>query len=207
MMSRDAKPRALNMKKTRTPRALRTRAANPAELTPRWMFYPRSTRPTRIALEVINCFANAQDEIASKLHDEMSSDAVLAALAPHLRLAGFRVEASKKHVDKITVPVLLGERGTFDKSFDADAFHPGDRDGEGFVLEVESGRGWTNNQFLKDLFQACVMQDVTHLAIAVRQWYPSSGTRDYELVCRFFETLFASDRLRLPLKGILIVGY
>lgn len=45
--------------------------------------------------------------------------------------------------------------GKLDKSFEADALHKE----LGFVLEVEAGRGVTNNQFLKDLFQACMMSN------------------------------------------------
>jgi len=87
------------------------------------------------------------------------------------------------------------------RSFDADAYN----ELEGFVIEVEAGRGVTNYQFLKDLFQACMMHEVSYLAIAVRNKYRNS--RDFEKVQTFFETLYASQRLTLPLKGILIIGY
>ena len=62
-----------------------------------------------------------------------------------------------------------------------------------------------NYQFLKDLFQASVMADVDYLCIAVRNKYRTS--QDFEKMSAFFDTLYASDRLQLPLKGILIVGY
>ena len=129
------------------------------------------------------------------------SDVILAALEPGLSKAGFEVETGKKRADKISVPVLFGLNGKVEKSFDADAYH---RE-EGFVLEVEAGRGRVNNQFLKDLFQACMMHEVYYLGIAVRNDY--RGTNDFELICRFFDTLYASDRLHLPLKGIVIIGY
>lgn len=71
-----------------------------------------------------------------------------------------------------------------------------------------------NNQFLKDLFQACMMQDVDYLVIAVRNEYKIKTKNnmertnyDFEEVCKFFDALYASDRLQLPLKGILIIGY
>ena len=73
------------------------------------------------------------------------------------------------------------------------------------VVEVEAGRGYLNNQFLKDLFQACMMHNVDYCAIAVRNHYIKS--RDFEKVKGFFETLFASGRLQLPLKGVLLIGY
>jgi len=55
------------------------------------------------------------------------------------------------------------------------------------------------------LFQACVMQNVDYLVIAVRQDY--RGTDDYSKVVAFLETLYASSRLQLPLSGVLIIGY
>ena len=70
-------------------------------------------------------------------------------LAPGLHSLGFTVEAGKKKADKITVPVLFGLNGKFEKSFDADAHHRTAK----FVVEVEAGRAVVNNQFLKDFFQ------------------------------------------------------
>lgn len=103
--------------------------------------------------------------------------------------------------DKIRVPVLFGRNGVVEKSFEADAWH----EKEKMVVEVEAGRGYLNNQFLKDLFQACMMHDVEYCGIAVRNRYLDSN--DFENVLAFFETLYASNRLRLPLKGLLVVGY
>ena len=77
------------------------------------------------------------------------------------------------------------------------------------VIEVEAGRAYANNQFLKDLFQASVMQDVDYLVIAVRNIYKtkSSSSKDFEKIMKFLDTLYASSVLNLPLNGILIVGY
>lgn len=50
-----------------------------------------------------------------------------------------------------------------------------------------------------------MMQDVDYLAIAVRNVY--RGNKDFETVLKFFDTLYASNRLTLPLKGILVIGY
>ena len=71
--------------------------------------------------------------------------------------------------------------------------------------EVEAGRAVTNYQFLKDYFQACVMVDIEYLAIAVRQIYRTQN--DYETVCSFFDSLYASGRIKTELKGVLIIGY
>jgi hypothetical protein len=77
--------------------------------------------------------------------------------------------------------------------------------GTGTLLEIEAGRGVTNNQFLKDFFQACVMYNVNYFAVAVRKLYRRN--KDFEALNTFFDVLYASGRLTLPLKGILIIGY
>jgi hypothetical protein len=165
-----------------------------------WMYFPRSSRATELAICVVAAFDSVAVQIDSSMHDLPSND-VLALVAPHLAAAGFTVEQGKKAQQKINVPVLFGLNGRLEKSFDADAYHQAG----GFVLEVEAGRGVANNQFLKDLFQACMMHDVSYLAIAVRNVYKGRG--DFDVVCRFLNTLYTSQRLQLPLKGVLVIGY
>jgi len=165
-----------------------------------WAHYPTNSSCPRQLTQIIDCFRSCEPRITSSTHN-LKSDEVLAELAPHLESLGFKVERSKQTKDKIRVPVLFGRNGVATKSFEADAYHVD----EGIVLEVEAGRGYTNNQFLKDLFQVSVMQDVRYAAIAVRLDYRNSP--DFERVVSFIDTLYASDRLRLPLAGLLIVGY
>jgi hypothetical protein len=50
-----------------------------------------------------------------------------------------------------------------------------------------------------------MMNEVLYLVIAVRNNYRKSN--DFGKVKTFFETLYASQRLKLPLKGIMIIGY
>lgn len=97
--------------------------------------------------------------------------------------------------------MLFGRNGNLEKSFDADGVNLTTKT----VIEVEAGRGVTNYQFLKDLFQACMMQDIEVLIIAIRNNY--KGNSDFETVVTFFDTLYVSGRLTLPLKRILIIGY
>jgi len=150
---------------------------------------------------IIGVFESNIDHIASLENVGQVSNDVLAHLRFGFEALGFLVETGKTAETKIRVPVLYGANGKVEKAFDADAYHPTEK----VVIEVEAGRAVTNFQFLKDLFQACVMQDVDFLAIAVRQDY--RGTDDYSKVIAFIETLYASTRLQLPLKGVLIVGY
>lgn len=166
-----------------------------------WICFPLSEKPTELVYAVADVFQNVAGEIDSDTHDIQESNIVLAKVRDGLETLGFRVESGKKKNEKIHVPVLFGQKGKPVKSFEADAYHEGKR----FVIEVEAGRGVLNNQFLKDLFQACMMDDVDYLAIAVRNNY--RGGDDYGKVQTFFETLYASQRLKLPLKGVMIIGY
>lgn len=165
-----------------------------------WIYFPKSHDAPAIARKVVSVFDQVEHEIDSHKLDLISND-VLAKISPGLQALGFKVEKSKKFNEKISVPVLFGRNGKPEKSFDADAYH----ESEKIVVEVEAGRGVVNNQFLKDLFQACMMHDVNYCAIAIRKTY--KGNADFEYVVTFFETLYASNRLQLPLQGVLIIGY
>jgi hypothetical protein len=88
-----------------------------------------------------------------------------------------------------------------EKSFSADAWNADAR----MVLEVEAGTAVANNAFLKDLFEACMMDDVDYLGLAVRKRYRKSP--DYSRIANSFETIYASHRMSLPIKGILLLGY
>ncbi len=111
------------------------------------------------------------------------------------------IEAGKKTDEKIPVPVLFGLDNKIDKAFYADGVST---DGE-IVLEVEAGRAYKNYQFLKDIFQACMMYGVEYLVSAVRNSYQTQD--DFKLIYSFLETMYISNRIVLPLKGILLIGY
>ena len=131
----------------------------------------------------------------------MNSNEVLNVISKDLKELNYQVEISKKTEDKIKVPVLFGLNGKLEKFFEADAFNENLKT----VIEVEAGRAVTNYQFLKDLFQACMMHNVDYLVIAVRKTYRSN--KDFQSVTTFFDTLHDTDILILPFKGILIIGY
>jgi len=166
----------------------------------RFQFFPRSQGITDSIQQVVNCFDAVESEITSS-STNLSSNKVLEKLRPGLENIGFRVEAGKTSDKKISVPVLFGLDNQIDKSFNADAVSS---DGK-IVIEVEAGRAVDNNQFLKDIFQACMMFDVEYLIIAVRNSY--RGSDDFQKIFAFLETLYISSRLQLPLKGVLLIGY
>lgn len=165
-----------------------------------FQFYPKNEQITHDLRSVVDVFkANVTKFESPKF--TLESNEVLNHVANDLNNIGYRVETSKKSSDKILVPVLYGLNGQMEQRFDADAYN----EEKGIVVEVEAGRAVTNYQFLKDLFEACVMSDVNYLVIAVRNEYRNS--RDFEKVITFFNTLYTSNRLQLPLKGVLIIGY
>lgn len=172
-----------------------------------FQFFPRSHGLTPEMRQIIDCFVSV--DVAKSKGQHIQSNDMLELVRPHLETCGFRVETGKKKEEKIDVPVLFGENNEVDKSFFADALSGDGR----IVLEVEAGRAVRNNQFLKDIFQACMMFDVEYLAIAVLNEYQchSNGkaliSHDYLEVKTFLETMYVSNRIRLPLKGILLIGY
>lgn len=165
-----------------------------------WQYFPKSRAIPGQLIDVVNVFEKRHPRIGSEKH-QLTSDKVLDALRKDLVKIGFKVETSKKEEGRIKVPVLFGLNGKLEKSFQADGIH----EETGTVIEIEAGRGVTNYQFLKDIFQACMMHNVNYLVIAVRKIYRKN--RNFDTVLRFLDTLYASGRLELPLEGILLVGY
>ncbi len=168
-----------------------------------FQFFPRSHGVTPEIKAVIDCFKKVEPVLGDGQH-RVSND-VLALLRPYLETCGYEVERGKGRDEKIDVPVLFGENNEIDKSFYADAVNREHR----IVIEVEAGRAVRNNQFLKDIFQACMMFDIDYLVIAVLNEYTGGSVtfHDYQDVKTFLETLYVSNRLKLPLKGIVLIGY
>ncbi len=165
-----------------------------------WMYFPKNQPLDPVSRQVVAAFENIADAVDSTIY-QYKSDEVLAAVRPGLEALGFAVERSKKSDDLVAVPVLYGVNGRIEKSFEADGYLPD----AGYVIEVEAGRAVVNFQFLKDFFEACTMVGVDKLCIAVRNKYRVFN--DFDRVCKFFESMYASGRLGIPLSGLLIIGY
>ena len=165
-----------------------------------WQFFPKCNDAPQMLKEVVSCFERIELEISSE-QNSLTSNQVLERIRPHLQEIGFIVETGNKAQQKIRVPVLFGLNGNPEKSFEVDAYHQVSKT----VIEIEAGRAVTNYQFLKDFFEACVMFNVEYLVLVIRRIYRNS--RDFGKIVTFFETLFASGRMAIPLKGILVIGY
>lgn len=153
-----------------------------------WQYFPKSKEIPDHLEQVIAAFQKNIGQINSQTLKH-SSNMVLEKMRPNLEAIGYKVEISKLHKDKIKVPVLFGRNGSLEKYFDADGYNIETKT----VIEIEAGRGVTNFQFLKDLFQACMMHEVDTLVIGIRNIYATR--KDFEIVNTFFDTLYASNRL------------
>jgi hypothetical protein len=166
----------------------------------KFQFFPRSVGINEQIQKIVDCFKAVDDQICSPEHT-LQSNEVLTILRDALIAVPMQVERGKTKGLKIPVPVLFGLNDKIDQHFDADALSS---DGK-IVLEVEAGRAVDNYQFLKDIFQACMMYGVEYLVLAVRNDYRKHD--DFKKIYSFLETLYISNRLHLPLKGILLIGY
>lgn len=169
-----------------------------------WISFPKNVRAPQIFIDIVEVFEQVKDNIDSEKHSK-SSNEVLSLVSPGLKNLGYVVEQGKKSSEKIHIPVLFGENGVEEKAFEADAYNAALH----IIIEVEAGRAVLNYQFLKDYYEASMMYDIDYLCIALRNVYKSGGTnsKDYEKVKTFFDTMYLSNRVQIPLKGILIIGY
>lgn len=169
-----------------------------------WMSFPQTEKAAEHFCDIVSSFEQVSDKIDSHRHagaDNLESNKVLEILEPLLTKAGYLVEHSKKAEDKIKVPVLFGKNGKVKLNFEVDAYSETLKT----VIEVEAGRAVCNYQFLKDFYEVCMMANVEYFVVAVKNIYRNSN--DFDKVCDFFRALYSSNRLNIPLKGILVVGY
>ncbi|MET3557097.1 hypothetical protein ABID29_000206 [Streptococcus rupicaprae] len=166
----------------------------------KWNYFPRNKKIDKKFKDIIRVFEHHTNRIDSSYH-KLASNVVLEILRQDLEALGYQVEKGKKKDELIRIPVLFGENGIERVSYEVDAFHSEEKT----VIEVEAGRAVTNYQFLKDFFECCMMYDVDYLCIAVRNTYLKSN--DFKKVSDFFDSLYTSNRVSIPLQGVLIIGY
>lgn len=174
------------------------------------MYYPNNNAYP----EWVRDLADAVTPLADRLDTDsvnssrMQSDAVLALLRSSLELLGYAVETGKKNAQKIRRPVLFGENGLARVSYEIDAFH----DGLGIAVEVEAGRGASNNADYRDILRTSLLLDANYLVLFMPKKY-RHGTSKVTTISAYANTknqldaIYASQRLRLPFLGVLLVGY
>tara|TARA_B110000483_G_C17857580_1_gene412864 strand:+ start:85 stop:618 length:534 start_codon:yes stop_codon:yes gene_type:complete len=170
-----------------------------------WIFYPKNNLIPELLSSTVDVFEQNINKIDSTENDNnlnrLKSDEVLRVISNGLEELSYQVEKSKKAIDKIRIPVMFGKGGVEELAFEADAYHPEFKT----VVEVEAGRAVINYQFLKDIFQASMMLNTDYLVMAVRKSY--RGQNDFEKINSFLEAMYLTNKIKLDLKGILLIGY
>lgn len=172
---------------------------------PLWSYFRRNVRPPKWAQDLVDLVTAVEDSI-STVSDAtgFSSDRVLKELATGLFRLGYAVETSKTAIDKIKRPVLFGEGGVPSVSYEIDAFH----DELGIAVEVEAGRAASNNADYRNIVRTSLILDANYLAMLVPVTYRSTyAVQVYDRPRAQLDAIYASDRLRLPFKGVLLIGY
>lgn len=187
----------------------------------RFHYFPLSNPCPPHLRGVVTAFKAAEPQLAEAYArwapgggERLPSNSVLAWVADALVAEGFKVERTGASVAGIDVPVLWSENNVVAKSFSADALWT-DEAGRQTVVEVEAGGAVANNAWRKDLMEACLMPFVDYLVIAVRNEYRSTASRtrtarvgkDYATVSREVAAIYASEHWKLPLRGLMILGY
>ena len=174
---------------------------------PTWAYFPRQSVAPDWVSPFLAVVGGGQTDIDSTTHKTLESDRVVASLRDGLVLLGWEVEAGKRAADKIHRPVLFGDNGHIRVKQEIDGWHPELR----IVLEVESGRGVQGNAIYRDLVRASLVADAENLILGVRQRY-EYGSRntvqnDFEFARDALDSIYASGRLGLPFRGVLLFGW
>lgn len=172
---------------------------------PLWNYYPRNARPPDWVSGLVQTVAAAEDTISTvERKTGLSSDSVLKELSDGLKSHGYVVEWGKTKAAKIFRPVLFGENGVPEVSYEIDAFH----DELGIAVEVEAGRGASNNADYRDIVRSSLILDADYLALLMPITYRSTTSiQAFSRTRHQLEAIYVSNRLKLPFLGVLLVGY
>jgi hypothetical protein len=176
------------------------------------MYFPHNVPPPEWVLPLVTVVSSVRDAISTEEPGlKATSDGVLKEISPGLQALGFRVETSKAHDEKVARPVLFGENGTASVTYEVDGVH----DELGIVLEVEAGRGAQNNAAYRDIIRASLIVNANYLTLLMPLVYRFGGREGgrpqqvaaYDDARNMLDAIYASRRLPLPFKGVLLVGY
>ena len=133
---------------------------------PAWSYFPRNVRPPAWAITLVEIVEECEFKITTlERQMRLSSNEVLKELRPWLVAQGYAVESGKTKAAKISRPVLFGENGIPEVSYEIDAF----QDQLGIALEVEAGRGAAGNADYRDIIRASLILS-TFAVLRCRAW-------------------------------------
>lgn len=178
---------------------------------PTWSYFPRNTRPPKWTADLVEMITSRRDEIDTEPvlavdAERLTSDHVLGRLRSGMQNLGYTVEAGKKKEQKIVRPVLYGENGRASVNYEVDAFH----DELGIAVEVEAGRGTMSNADHRDILRTSLLLDARFLVLMMPKFYRygvNSSSSGYANAYGLLDAIYASQRLRLPFEGVLLIGY
>lgn len=93
--------------------------------------------------------------------------------------------------------------------YEIDAFH----DELGIAVEVEAGRGAKGNADYRDIVRTSLLLDATYFVLMMPTTYRyKSGGKEmtalaYAKTRDQLSAIYASQRLQLPFRGVLVIGY
>ena len=173
---------------------------------PRWIYYPNSHEPPRWVFDVVRAFHSKRESLDSrKVHK--TSNVALEIVRAELEKLGFDVEGGIR--GRLQRPVHFGEYGEADRRYQIDSYHAELE----IALEVEAGRTTRGNAIYRDIIQTSLLVGIRYFALAVSQVYKlkSAGKEvidsTYEMCKSIFDAIYSSEQLRLPMEGILLIGY
>ena len=175
----------------------------------RYTSFPRTKPSPEFILTIISVFISHEKEISTSiLIKGLESNQVLKILCSGFQTLNFEVETGKISSQKIHRPVFYGENGLPILRYEIDAYNSEWKCG----LEIEAGRAILGNALFRDLFQAMVMVDVTHLCLAIPNSYKykSGGknmiSKDYDKAVAIADALYGHGRNIMP-YDLTLIGY
>jgi hypothetical protein len=180
---------------------------------PPWKYYPTWQPRPQWVHHVVGVIAGNRIDLDSThfigedLHQR--SPVVQAKLKQLLEPLGFVIEdpAARGLVPQLRRAVLHGEGAAMERYYDVDGWH----ETEGIALEIEGGKAHEGRNAVWDLIKFSLISDVRYGCILVPVHYEPrqrSWSPPYERIRGDFDAMYANpDRFRIPLEGLLLVGY
>lgn len=174
---------------------------------PKWMFYPRWSEVPNWVKKLLEIFTNRKNLINSMAIHKTSNE-ILSIIRRDLEKIGYIVEGGRKE-KTIYRPVYFGEYGVPDLQYQIDSYDKKDK----IALEIEAGRSTRGNAIYRDIIQTSLLVGVEYFVIAVPQKYSFKvkgkkiEDKTYEMCKSIFDAIYGSERLHLPFKGVLLIGY
>jgi hypothetical protein len=160
---------------------------------PTWSYFPRNVKPPAWTSSFVEVVKSAEGkDIDCRAQDRPGQRCRAQQSEPGLVALGYAVESGKTKQAKVHRPVLFGENGTPSVNYEIDAFH----DELGIAVEVEAGRGAAGNADYRDIVRTSLILDGREHAIQA-----------YERTRSHLDAIYASQRLKLPFEGVLLLGY